>query len=72
MGSRDRLQIVLRVPVWVKDNHYSRWGQVYTQASCAGRQQEDAEIVILRRILAAIIIKSLNGWNSILILYTAR
>jgi hypothetical protein len=47
MGAGNCLQIILRVPVGIEDYHYSRGGQVDTQATCTGGQQENTEIVFL-------------------------
>lgn len=34
------LQVILRVPVWVKDDHSVSWGQINAQTTGTGGQEE--------------------------------
>lgn len=48
MGSGLGLQVILRIPVRVKDDHSISWGQINAQTSSTGGQEE-TEILEMRK-----------------------
>jgi hypothetical protein len=64
MRSCNGLEIILRVPIWIKDHNHPSFGQINTQASSSCSKQENPEFIIL--------IESLDRSYSILTLDTAR
>jgi hypothetical protein len=63
MCPRNSLQIVLRIPVRIKNNNHSGFRQIDSQTSSFGRQQEHSELVVL--------IEPLNTCDSILAFHSA-
>lgn len=49
MGSGLSLQVILRVPVRIEDDHSVSWGQINAQTSSTGGQEE-TEILEQRKI----------------------
>lgn len=47
MCSRDGLQVILRVPVWVKNNYDSSSGQINSEATSSSGEEEDTEFMIV-------------------------
>ena len=46
MSSGYCLQVILRVPVWIKDNHYSSFGQIDTETTSTGCEKEHSKFII--------------------------
>ncbi len=46
MGSRYCLQVILRVPVWIKDNDYSSFSQIDTETTSTGCEKKYSKFII--------------------------
>ena len=47
MCSRDGLQVILRVPVWVKNNYDTCSGQINSEATSSRGEEKDTEFMIV-------------------------